>query len=173
MKAIVPSVLIIGAAIGWVGPTFTAPVQSVGPSKFAEKPEANANPAARPQWYGGDTALKRESDGHFYTGVRIDTRDYRMLVDTGASMVALTGEDARNIGLDWDPGHLVPVARGASGTVMGVPVTLPQVAVGDFVARNVDAVIIPEGLPVSLLGQSFLSHIGKVSISGETLTLSQ
>ena len=61
---------------------------------------------------------------------------------------------------------------GASGVVMGVPVRLPEVAVGDFVARDVEAVIVPEGLGISLLGQSFLSHIETVNISGDTLTLS-
>ena len=55
---------------------------------------------------------------------------------------------------------------------MGVPVRLPEVAVGDFVARDVEAVIVPEGLGISLLGQSFLSHIETVNISGDTLTLS-
>jgi aspartyl protease family protein len=96
-----------------------------------------------------------------------------MLVDTGATVVALTGDDARGMGLDWDPDALAPVARGASGPVMGVPVTLPEMAVGDFAARDVRAVIVPEGLAVSLLGQSFLSQVPKVAIADDRLTLSE
>lgn len=173
MKSLVVSVVIAGALIGWIGPTVTAPDHAVGGTMIAERTDPHVDLAAKPQWYGGDMVLDRADDGHFYAGVRVDTRDYRMLIDTGASMVALTGEDARDMGLDWDPGRLIPVARGASGTVLGVPVKLREVAVGDFTARNVDAVIIPEGLPISLLGQSFLSSVRNVAITGDTLTLSQ
>jgi aspartyl protease family protein len=76
------------------------------------------------------------------------------------------------MGLDWDPDALAPVARGASGPVMGVPVTLPEIAVGDFEAHNVQAVIVPEGLAISLLGQSFLSQVPKMGIVDDRLTLS-
>jgi aspartyl protease family protein len=116
--------------------------------------------------------LDREGDGHFYATVNVDASNYRMLVDTGASMVALTGEDAQSMGLDWDPNALAPVARGVGGTVMGVPVKIATMAVGDFEAHDVEAVIIPDGLAVSLLGQSFLRHVPKVAIEGDSLTLS-
>ena len=172
MKTLVPSVLIVGAAIGWLGPDLRAPGDLIEARDLDAPASKAADSPDRPQWYGGAMVLDREADGHFYAQVRIDTRDYRMLVDTGASMVALTGEDARDMGLDWDPNALQPVGRGASGVVMGVPLTLPEVAVGDFAVRDVDAVIVPEGLPFSLLGQSYLSQIASVQLSGETMTLS-
>jgi aspartyl protease family protein len=171
MKALVPSVLIVGALVGWFAPG-AEPAAELATTAQAESAEPQLNLAAGPEWHGGEMTLGRAADGHFYAGVRIETRDVRMLVDTGASMIALTGEDARTAGLDWDPNALVPVARGASGVVMGVPVRLAEVAVGDFVARDVEAVIVPEGLGISLLGQSFLSHVETVNISGDTLTLS-
>jgi len=171
MKTLVPAVLLIGAAIGWLGPDFRSPAEMVPQTDLDAQAAATSSEPAKPLWYGGAMVLQREDDGHFYAQVRIDTRDYRLLVDTGASMIALTEEDARDIGLDWNPDKLVPVARGASGTVYGVPVTLPEVAVGDFAVRDVEAVIISEGLAFSLLGQSYLSHIDNVQISGATLTL--
>jgi aspartyl protease family protein len=115
--------------------------------------------------------LDRAGDGHFYADAQIDTGDYHMLVDTGASVVALTSEDARDIGLDWDPNELAPVAQGASGPVEGVPVTIPRMAVGDFEAHDVQAIIVPD-LGVSLLGQSFLRQVPNVTISDDKLTLS-
>lgn len=121
---------------------------------------------------GGEMVLDRNGDGHFYATAQVDGRDCHMLVDTGASVVALTGNDARDMGLDWDPNALAPVARGASGPVMGVPVMLDDISVGDFEAHNVPAIIVPQGLPVSLLGQSFLSRVPKVEIADDTLTLS-
>lgn len=123
------------------------------------------------QWLAGETALPRQPDGHFYAGVAIDGQPSRMLVDTGASMVALTGADAEAIGLTWEPGDVRPVARGASGPVYGVSVTLDRVALGDLEARNVAAIIVPEGLGISLLGQSFLSQIGRVEIRDGAMML--
>lgn len=173
MKALVPVVLVVGLAIGWFG---TAPAPRgegvAGDTQGEQAQQSHLDVAARPRWYGGDMVLERQGDGHFYAGVRIDTRDFPMLVDTGASVIALTGEDARDAGLDWSPNALAPVARGANGVVMGVPVRLDEVAVGDFVVRDVEAVIVPEGLAISLLGQSFLSHVGSVAIAGDRMTLS-
>ena len=171
MKALLPIVLLIGTLVGWFAPGMPDASTEPAPAKVTGSPEGMAPAAARPAWYGGAMVLPRAGDGHFYAQARIDTRDYRMLVDTGASVVALTGEDARNIGLDWDPNALVPVAHGASGPVLGVPVVLDSIAVGDFEARGVQAIVVPEGLPVSLLGQSFLSHVAKVEIAGDELTL--
>jgi aspartyl protease family protein len=171
MKALLPVVLIVGALVGWFAPGEPDTSDSAPSPAMAHASMAEPRKSARPAWRGGPLALQRAGDGHFYADVRIDTRDYRMLVDTGASVVALTGEDARGMGLHWDPNALAPVAHGASGPVLGVPVVLESVAVGDFEASGVQAIIVPEGLPVSLLGQSFLSQVPQVRISGDDLTL--
>jgi aspartyl protease family protein len=167
MKAFVASVLAIAAAVAFLAPHGDEAKKPPRPI-----PTADLAQAGDKQAWGGVMVLDREGDGHFYATAQIDAGDYRMLVDTGASVVALTGEDARDMGLDWDPNALGPVAQGASGPVMGVHTTIPQMAVGDFEARNVEAVIVPEGLPVSLLGQSFLSHVPNVAIADDKLTLS-
>jgi aspartyl protease family protein len=172
MKAVVVSVLAVGAVIALLAPRqLEEPAERAAPAAQAAH-EGQLAMAATPGWSDGEMVLDRESDGHFYATVRVDGGDYRMLVDTGASMVALTGEDAQNMGLSWDPNGLAPVARGVGGTVMGVPVKLDDIAVGDFEAHDVEAVIIPDGLGVSLLGQSFLRHVPKVDIAGNSLTLS-
>lgn len=170
MKGFVYSILAIAALVA-----FLAPHGEKRGSVAA--PAAAVDHASRPQLAAattsyGEMALDRQGDGHFYATAEVDGGDYRMLVDTGATVVALTGDDARGMGLDWDPDALAPVARGASGPVMGVPVTLPEMAVGDFEAHNVQAVIVPEGLAISLLGQSFLSQVPKVAIADDRLTLS-
>jgi aspartyl protease family protein len=169
MKGFVITVLAIAAGVA-----FLAPHNDDAAKKPARSLIGNASPAPssdKPAW-GGEMVLDRANDGHFYATAQIDTGDYQMLVDTGASVVALTGDDAHAIGLDWDPNALAPVAQGASGPVMGVPVTIPDMAVGDFEAHNVQAIIVPDGLPVSLLGQSFLRHVPTVSIADNSLTLS-
>lgn len=115
--------------------------------------------------------LSRESDGHFYADVDVNAGSVRFLVDTGATAVALTGDDARELGLHWSEEELGPVARGASGPVMGKHIVIDRMQLGDVQATNVRAAIIPEGLDVSLLGQTFLSKIGSVNISGDKMVL--
>lgn len=171
MKALVLSVIGTAALVAFVAPREDEPVAKKGKAVHLDQ-NMQLAAATKPQGFGGEMVLDREDDGHFYATANVDGSDYRMLVDTGASVVALTGEDARNMGLNWDPNALAPVARGASGPVMGVNVTIPEMAVGDFEAKNVPALIIPEGLGVSLLGQSFLRQVPKVDIADNTLTLS-
>lgn len=122
-------------------------------------------------WLAGQTVLERRADGHFYADAGIDGARINFLVDTGASFVALTGQDAAAIGLHWDEADLMVVGRGASGAVRGVPVTIDRMEVGGFEARDVRAAIVPEGLDISLLGQSFLQQISNVEISGDEMKL--
>lgn len=108
--------------------------------------------------------LSREGDGHFYADIEVNHASLRFLVDTGATTVALTGEDARAIGLIWTEDELQPIARGASGPVYGKQVVIERMQVGNVQANNVPAAIVPKGLDVSLLGQTFLARIGSVNI---------
>ncbi len=124
-------------------------------------------------WYAGQTVLDRASDGHFYAEATVDGQPVLFLVDTGATVVALTGDDAADLGLQWQDEDLQSVGRGASGSVRGVPIMLSELTLGSFRSLNVPAVIIPEGLPVSLLGQSFLSKIENVEISGDRMVLGE
>ena len=116
--------------------------------------------------------LDRAADGHFYADVAVGGQATRMLVDTGASVIALTGADANALGIVWDEAEVSEVARGANGPVMGVLTVLPLVEMGRFTAEDVPALIIPEGLSISLLGQSFLSQIGKVEIAADQMVMS-
>lgn len=122
-------------------------------------------------WLAGQTVLERRADGHFYADASIDGARINFLVDTGASFVALTGQDAEAIGLHWDEADMMLVGRGASGDVRGVPVNIERLEVGGLEARDVQAAIVPHGLDISLLGQSFLQQIGNVEINGDEMKL--
>lgn len=157
--------------VGWFAPKL--PTGGTGADRHGERPRAEERPEAKrnESWLSGQTVLQRQPDGHFYADATVEGRRFHFLVDTGASIVALTGEDADAMGLYWDEASLRPVGRGASGTVHGVPVRIEQMEVGGFEARDVQAAIIPEGLDVSLLGQSFLSQIDNVEINGDEMKL--
>lgn len=117
------------------------------------------------------TVLYRAANGHFLTDAMVDNQTVRFIVDTGATSVALTMADAQRIGIPFDPAEFRVIGRGASGDVHGTMVKLHSLKVGDHEIRDVEAAIVAEGLDISLLGQSWLSRIGTVQISGDVMTL--
>ena len=94
------------------------------------------------------------------------------MVDTGASIVALSFEDARAIGLyvrDSDFTHRVSTANGFARIA---PVTIDRISVGDIMVRDVSgAVMEPGKLGTTLLGMSFLSRLQRVDIRSGMLVL--
>ena len=167
-------VVLTGAVVGWMAPNLSTVEEPVAAHRAADTATdakiANVS-TGNGGWAAGALTLPRESDGHFYADINVEMRPYRMLVDTGASVVALTANDARDMGLHWSPTDVRIVGHGASGEVHGVPTIIPQMQLGEFNAENVPAVIIPEGLAISLLGQSFLKRIGSVTIEGDAMVL--
>jgi aspartyl protease family protein len=117
------------------------------------------------------TTLPRAPDGHFYAEMRVNGTPVKFLVDTGASMVALTREDAQRIGLQFSDGDFTGTAETASGSVGLKPVMLDRVTLGPLEANGVEAAIVQQGLRQSLLGQSWLKRIGKVTIEGDQMVL--
>ena len=150
---------------------FFAVVSVVTPS---DKPKAKAAPKKELGLFEAPpyevSRLARRDDGHFYVTADVNGAQIEFLVDTGASTVALTEEDAEAAGLEFSPSEYEPVARTASGTARGVALTLPKVTVDGKEVMEVDAMII-DGAEISLLGQSYLSRIGGVEMSGDTMVL--
>ncbi len=112
--------------------------------------------------------LARAEDGHFYAEAQVNGARIRFLVDTGASLVALTPEDARRAGIAV--GDASGRALGADGEVAFAPVTIDRLAIGPIEARGVRGAV-AERLPVSLLGQSFLQRVRSVEMRGDTMIL--
>lgn len=119
---------------------------------------------------GGWTTLERGANGHFFADAQVNGATVHFLVDTGASGVALTADDARRAGLQFSTQEFTPVGSGASGEVRGKLVSLERVSLGGRSVDNVSGVIL-EGGEMSLLGQSFLSKMGTIEISGDRMTI--
>jgi aspartyl protease family protein len=93
-----------------------------------------------------------------------------MLVDTGATQIALSREDARSAGLATSIGMPAVVGRGADGDVHGEIATLDSVSLGPKTVEGLSAVVLNSG-EQSLLGQSFLSKFDHVKIEGDRMVL--
>lgn len=117
-----------------------------------------------------EVAISRSADGHFYADVTINGLPVNFLVDTGATGIALTREDARRVGLAVPARMDQVIGRGASGDVRGEYIRLDRVALGRASADGVPAVVLDTGHQ-SLLGQSFLSQFESVEIQGDKMLL--
>jgi aspartyl protease family protein len=93
------------------------------------------------------------------------------MVDSGASMVALTRRDAEAIGIDVDRLPVTGMARTAGGEVPTRMVMLDSVDVDGVRVDRVEAAVIDADMGVSLLGQTYLSRLAAVNVEGDTMTL--
>ena len=120
-----------------------------------------------------DSARVRMSEnGHFVSKAQINGRTIQVLVDTGATTVALSHEDARKAGfrpddLDFDR----PVST-ANGVVNAAYVRIDRIELGSIRVDRVDGMVLPKGaLSGSLLGMSFLSRLNSFEVKNGVLHL--
>jgi len=128
----------------------------------------NAAPAE-----GGDAALVKSADGHFWADALVDGRRVHLLVDTGASSVFLTPADAERLGLE--PAGLLydHTVRTGGGDSLAASVKLSSVSVDGVQVADVDALVIGRGLPASLLGMSYLGRLSRLEATPTSLLLSR
>lgn len=121
--------------------------------------------------FAGSAEVARSADGHWRAEARVNGRKVEVLVDTGATLVALTLDDAKAAGIDVRNLRYSERVRTASGTARAATVMLERIQIGNVRVRDVEAMVIEGGLSVSLLGMSFLSRLEQFDVRGQTLRL--
>lgn len=106
---------------------------------------------------GNRIVLTASSGGHFLTPGSINGGAVHFMVDTGATSVALGAADAQRLGINYRAGQL-GYGSTANGTVPIYRVKLNSVRIGDVEVFDVDASVLPAGMPHVLLGNSFLTR---------------
>lgn len=121
----------------------------------------------------GRIELPRAPDGHYYLTAQVNGTPVTFVIDTGATNIVLSRDDAAAIG--FDPGALQFIGRAttANGEVRTAPVRLDEVAVGPISDRGLRAFVNEGALDRSLLGMDYLQRFSSVEISGGTLILSR
>jgi aspartyl protease family protein len=137
---------------------------------LVQRVSGELNPAAPVTRTAGEVVLRRANDGHFYADLSINGTDMRLLADTGASVVALSVEDAENAGIDVDQLDFTIRMSTANGTALAARVKLDEVRIGQIVRQDVTA-IVSRGLSQSLLGMNFFSSLSKFQIENDELLL--
>ena len=115
--------------------------------------------------------LQADGRGHFMAQVQINGGMVPMLVDTGATLIALPAQDARRLGIDYQKGQRGLVST-ANGPAPVYRTRLDSVRIGGIVLNQVDAVVQENGLPYALLGMSFLNRT-EMRREGEQMTLTK
>ena len=119
---------------------------------------------------GGSATLRADGRGHFTAEGQINGAMVRMLVDTGASIIAIPASDASRLGLSNYRSGTPSMVSTANGATPAYRVKLDSVKVGSIVIHQVEGVVIEQGLPTILLGMSFLNRT-EMQRNGDTMTL--
>lgn len=123
------------------------------------------------QAVGKETRVPMASDGHFWVKVRLNGVERRMLVDSGATVTALSSETLRAAGLRPSSSPIPVVIQTANGAVRADTATLPELRIGNIVARDLPVVTSPAFGEMDVLGMNFLSRLKSWRVEGRTLIL--
>lgn len=119
-----------------------------------------------------EVILSKGLGGHFQAKADINGQQISMMIDTGASNIALSFSDAQLIGLDIASLSFVQPVVTANGRAMAAPTTLPEISVGNIKRYDVPASVLEHGkLSESLLGMSFLGTLSSFHMSRNELIL--
>lgn len=130
--------------------------------------------APGPRSAGRTVIIPRDSRGHFLVNGRVDGKRLGFMVDTGASVIALTARDAARLGIRPTLREFTAEVKTANGIVRAAPTRLDRVEIDDISVRDVVALVMPdEALSKNLLGPSFLSKLRRFEYSSGKLILEQ
>ena len=169
---LVGCLLIAGALsrLGGIGDAEPAPAAQARPAP-EPAPEPLVQQAARPSATGDEMIVRAGPNGQFMVDAVVDGVEIRFLVDTGASRVVLTAEDAERLGYRLDGLDYSERYQTANGEILGAPVVLPELRIGDLEIEDVHSSVIRAPLSTSLLGMTFLSRLESFEVRDEGLVL--
>jgi aspartyl protease family protein len=146
----------------------TTPAQPTPPLAAAPPPRSSSHSGM------GVVELLPDRNAQFRTEVEIDGTRIHALVDTGASQVLLSAEDARAINIDPPASAYTATAQTANGAVNFAPVRLRELRVGGITVYDVDGLVARPGqTAVSLLGMSFLRKLSSFQVADGHFVMKQ
>jgi len=120
---------------------------------------------------GGEVRIAMARDGHFWAQVSVNGVERRMLVDSGATVTALSRQTADLASVDRGTGLLPVVVRTANGAIPAETGTVARLRLGDIEARDLKVIISPALGTIDILGMNFLSQLGSWRVEDGTLIL--
>ena len=120
---------------------------------------------------GEETRIRMSRDGHFYVRATIGGVERRLLVDSGATITALSPATAAAAGVEVKPAVFPVLLKTANGTIRADTGEVPELRFGNVVARDLAVVVSPAFGDVDVLGMNFLSRLSSWRVEGRTLIL--
>lgn len=118
---------------------------------------------------GGTVRIPMSRDGHFWAKVRINGVERRMLIDSGATVTALSTTTARDVGVTL--GSTPVILDTANGSIQARTAEAARVEIGPLTTRNLEVVVAPSFGEFDVLGMNFLSRLKSWRVEGKTLVL--
>ena len=141
-------------------------------SEVFERVVGELNPAVAQVGPSGEVVVRRRYGGEFVVPAKVNGRPMQFLLDTGASSVVLSAEDAAAAGLKFAAADYRVDVTTANGATTAAPTRLDRVAIGPILVRDAPALVArPGALGESLLGMSFLERLKSFSVEGGRLVL--
>jgi aspartyl protease family protein len=136
--------------------------------KAAPPPEKTVELALSPR----KVALVADRRGHFSTIVLVNGRQVEVMIDTGATVVALNEATASKLGIKPPRRAFTEQISTSNGVIKAAPVVLSDIRLGGIRMTEVHAVVVPgKALPINLLGMSFLSRLSSFEVTRDRLVL--
>jgi aspartyl protease family protein len=120
---------------------------------------------------GEEVRIRMAGDGHFWAKARINGVERRMLIDSGASVTAISDATAEAASVERNTIAAPIIMQTANGATAAYPATIEKLSVGDIDARNLKVVISPALGRVDILGMNFLSKLQSWRVEGRTLVM--
>jgi aspartyl protease family protein len=111
------------------------------------------------------------SDGHFWVVATVNGVKRRMLIDSGATVTALSEDTVRKANVDKGSNLAPVILRTANGAAQAETGSIDELRVGNIVARNLKIVTAPGLGTLDVLGMNFLSKLDSWRVEGRTLVL--
>ena len=124
------------------------------------------------QVVGKEVRIKMSADGHFWAKVSLAGVERRMLIDSGATVTALSAASASAAGLTVTKPIFPLLIQTANGQISAETATVPELRLGNVVARGLSVVVSPAFGDTDVLGMNFLSKLKSWRVEGGTLILS-
>jgi aspartyl protease family protein len=120
---------------------------------------------------GGEVRIRMAPDGHFWAKVELNGVERRMLIDSGATVTAVSEATAAAASIDSQAGLVPVMLRTANGVVPARTGNVKALRVGSVTARNLKVLVSPAFGNLDVLGMNFLSELASWRVEGRTLVL--
>lgn len=120
---------------------------------------------------GGETRVPMDRDGHFWLRAKVNGVERRFLIDTGATLTAVSPETAKAAAIEEKALPQAVIMRTANGTIQAQLATIGELRFGNVVARDLDTVVAPGLGDANVIGMNLLSRLASWRVEGRTLIL--